>query len=288
MKKIVALMMLCMLLCAVSATAFAANVNIFENLYNDAKSVSKTVEGSTYELPTYESVFGSVPTGEQFLGWKLPNSFFYSAGQTVQVTDGMEIKAYLISANEYDYKAVYLPGRGKGEQRFMPATGGSIELLGIDSFFDFEPPVKDGKKEKFVGWMVKGVFGYPPEPGKDVGWLFARAIAESSKEEIIYREELVKADVASSTTLLVGGTLEITAMWEEDDGQGGGQGGGGNGGEDGQGGGGNGGNNGGGAGNGAAASMPSTGDNSLRIDFLFVAMLASLVGLRLMAKKRIN
>lgn len=38
----------------------------------------------------------------------------------------------------------------------------------------------------------------------------------------------------------------------------------------------------------ANVSLPQTGDNSLRIDFLFVAMLASLVGLRLMAKKRIN
>ncbi len=35
-------------------------------------------------------------------------------------------------------------------------------------------------------------------------------------------------------------------------------------------------------------SMPQTGDNSMRLDFLFVILAASLIDLRLLAKKRIN
>ena len=225
MKKIFALMLLCLLLCAMSATAFAVKVQIFENSYDDAAFVERKATGSTYVLPEFKDVF-TLPDGMRFVGWKFPSGFFYDEKQTVQVTDGMQIKAYLISdeAFAYNWKVVYLPGSGTGEMRFMPSDSGSVQLLGIDSFFDFKPPMKDGKEAKFLGWMVEGVYGYPPEYGDGVCWLFARAIAESPDEAITYRKKLVPADEVATTSLMVNGsgTLTVTAMWEGDDTQGGG------------------------------------------------------------------
>ena len=276
MKKIIALMMLCLLLCACCATAFAATVTFKPNIDGYIGSMD-TVDTVNNEFTLPDCGF-LPPTGtdDEFVGWSVDN-MLYHPGEKAKVYGDKNVFAIWKSQNRITIE--YKPGRGTADEtmkgRVLEYPDEPCDVFGIDSFGYTAPA-----NESFVGWRVlEGKYDEvkeEPDYGGSLGWLFTRAIAEDG---------LLKKD----QEIIPKGNLILEAQWSNNP-AGGGQGGGGQGGGD-NGGGGNGGAGNGGAGNGsnaAANNMPSTGDNSMRIDFLFVVMLASFIGLRLMAKKRIN
>lgn len=260
-KKITAMLVLCLMLCAMSAAAFAATVS-FKAGEGSGTKAAVTDAGSAWTVPGYDGF--TAPAGKKFLCWKVENGkLCYLPNEKADVAANMTLVA--VWAKESSVMIEYLPGRGTGPRQLKECeiyNREGYERVDYPQDHDFVAP----GNESFIGWLVEGDFIDPNdiEIGPDLGMLFSRAIAEVQAKR-----------VSEETELIVYGPLKITALWTNDADKipAGGNGGGGyTGGGD----------------NGAAANMPSTGDNSLRIDFLFMMMAASLVALRLLAKKRIN
>ena len=301
MKKIIALMMLCLLLCACCATAFAATVTFKDN--NNQTKVFTATADSQFTLPSYADCEFTQPSGEVFVGWQVGTSqVYYKPGAKIDVIGEMNISARYMPDDkdivEVQYKS------NKYNDNNLVAYYPVVKDQPMDLLYPYNCGFGSSYASSFEfdHWLVEGeCFKGYGDPGEEMGWLFARAIAA----------EMFRGEMEAEEVITVQGDVTITAVWSGDDNDdnngdnGGGNDGGGNNDDDddddnnggGNNGGGQGGNNGGNAGgnngggqggNGVTADMPSTGDNSMRIDFLFVVMLVSLVGLRLMAKKRIN
>jgi len=275
MKKIAALMMLCLLLCAMSAMALAATAYDSFGNYADDIPVSEGV----YTLPEYPAGF-TLPDGQEFYGWRIYGLRCYSAyykpgtkiniNSTTILSDGLE---------EVGFCASYIDKGAKTKNEIYEVEFTSVDYNNTgakgywftipDGLFDLSWPFNYGfgteqeQHDEFLYWeVVEGKIR--TYNGEDY-----LAAIDKKDLEIQYQVNSPK--------------LVLKAIWRN----------GSNGGNNDQQGGGNndqqgGGNNGGNVTDDVAADMPSTGDNSLRIDFLFVVMLASLIGLRLMAKRRIN
>lgn len=273
MKKIVALLVLCALLCVCAAAAFAATVKVEFNagMYSDPEDGAGSMEsiqveaGGKLKLPKNGFKKPDWST-KKFFGWRLENGNLYYAEEEITVDRNMKISAYWV--DEGTYTVEYWPGRGTGERWLFAEGSGSHQLLGVESF-GYTPPSADGKKEKFAGWLVEGddIDNMPGNNGPDVGWLFRRALADNFKKQL---------NLKAGDSFLTGGAVKITAQWGE-----------------GSGGGSNGGTNGGtigGAGNGAnggaAISLPQTGDSS-NMELWMVLMGLSGVTL-IVLRKRVN
>jgi len=273
MKKIAVLLLLCMVLCASSAMALAATVSFNAGIHDNPENVSQGyLSGSMESITAAVGEKVSLPEcgysvtdklNNVFFSWrvKLGNQYYYlRPGDKLTVTGDMNIAAHWVYP--YTVAVVYKPGRGAGEDRLFPEDSGSHQLYGMDSL-RFDPPMKDGKAEKFIGWLV--VEGkcdvLPDDYGPGLGWLFARAIADENLRQ------------PNTTLIIEKGPLVLEAQWGEGSGSGGGQAGG------------NGGVNG---GVGEAASMPGTGDSSLPMAFLMLMLAASVGGIALLAKRRTN
>jgi len=279
MKKILALTLLCLLLCAMSVTAFAATVTLKDD-YNQKKVFADIADGQ-FTLPSYADCGFTQPSGEKFVGWKIgTNEVYYKPGAKIAVSGEMNIGAYYVSDRLDIVEVKYVSNKYNDNNLvgYYPV----VKDTPMNLLYPFYCGFGDANTSSFEfdHWLVEGecVKGYE-DLGGEWGWLFARAIAA----------EMFRGEMKAEEVITVQGDVTITAVWKGEDNTGGGQGGNAGSGQGGNTGGGQGGNAGGSQGStGAAADMPSTGDNSLRIDFLFVAMLVSLCGLRLMAKKRIN
>ena len=94
MKKIIALILLCLLLCAMGATAFAATVTVYDADHSK-EWTPDNISGSTYTFPEYATVGFTPPEGKEFYGWKVygitGNEAYFKPGSTIDIKDDSEI-----------------------------------------------------------------------------------------------------------------------------------------------------------------------------------------------------
>ena len=275
MKKITALLLLCLLLCATCSVALAATITYYDEDYGEEKTIE--VSGTVYTLPTYEEIGFTPSASKTFYGWKvITKEAYYKPGSKVNIRDEQEIIAHYVNTNEQIFE-VQIVSREYNDNHvagYYPCTYGELLWLPYPYQYGFGSDAEN--LEYFEYWKVEGEFElFDPSSnpgGSEWGWIpFAVALAEEQE-----------ARMNPGDYFYVHGPVTATAIWKNSGNEGGNQGGN----EGGNQGGNEGGNQGGN--NNAANNMPQTGDNSLPMVFLLAALMTSICGICLLAKKRTN
>ena len=258
MKKILAMLLLCVLLCAASTMALAATVTIYDAMYNE-QTIS--VSGDTYTLPEYAQISQAKLPGHEFYGWRVyPGGNCYKPGSKIPVKGDLELYAHVLDTSKtyYDVKFQSAEYNANNLTVYLPCEKGEVITLNYPYNRGFGTDWEN--IEYFDYWKVEGDFEkyVYSEGGGEWGWLFSRAIAD---EENLSEEDLI----------VINGQVTATAIWKNSGNQGGGN-------DDGNGGnddggntdGGNGGNNdgGNGGGNGGGNTGGTTGSNGAAVENL--------------------
>ena len=285
MKKIIALVILCLLLCAVSTTAFAATVKFFDDSFSTEPKRVDEVDAGTYELPEYIDIFDTLPDGKTFYGWQIfGKSGYLKPGSKITIKEDDEKKIYphyIDTGTEY-FDVEYVSEEYNENAITVYEPHLFDDIIDIQYPYQFGFGTAEENVNNFSYWIVeKGQFEVfdEDEYGPDLGWLllFPRAFAAESVT--------LRPDGNGNDQIRVKGDLTIRAIWNDDTNPGGN--------DTNPGGndtnpGGNDTNPGGNDGSGTASKAPKTGDESLPMGLLLVLMAASLCGIAVVMKRRIN